>query len=240
MQAVKRIRTSPPLKRKPAAAAAVAAAPAPTVRRRLPPAERKMLIVEAAIAYFAEVGFEGQTRNLSARLGVTNALLFRYFPTKEELVERVYQQMYLGRWGSDWEEALKDRTVPFDVRLRRFYKSYLSVIYSYEWIRIFFFAGLRGVNINDRYINLLNSRIVQPICTEVRHAHGLPPPEQVPITTVESDAVWGLQGQILYIGIRRFIYNQHIADPERIVDAAVDVFLAGIASVASAASLSAR
>jgi hypothetical protein len=149
----------------------------------------------------------------------------------------VYQQMYLGRWGSDWEDALKDRAVPFDARLRRFYKSYLSVIYSYEWIRIFFFAGLRGVNINDRYISLLNSRIVQPICTEVRHAYGLAPPEQVPITAVESDAVWGLQGQILYIGIRRFIYNQHIADPERIVDAAVDVFLSGIAHVASAASV---
>ena len=236
MQAVKRIRTSPALKRKQAVAPAAAVASAPTVRRRLPPAERKMLIVEAAIAYFAEVGFEGQTRNLSARLGVTNALLFRYFPTKEELVERVYQQMYLGRWGSDWEDALKDRTVPFDVRLRRFYKSYLSVIYSYEWIRIFFFAGLRGVNINDRYISLLNSRIVQPICTEVRHAYGLAPPEQVPITAMESDAVWGLQGQILYIGIRRFIYNQPIADPERIVDAAVDVFLSGITSVASAAS----
>lgn len=195
-----------------------------------------MLIVEAAIAYFAEVGFEGQTRNLSTRLGITNALLFRYFPTKEELIEQVYQQVYLRRWASEWEDALKDRAVPLEARLRRFYKSYLSVIYSHDWIRIFFFAGLRGVNINERYLSRLNSRIVLPICAEVRHAHGLPSPEKVPIAASESDAAWGLQGQILYIGIRRFIYDQHIADPERIVDVAVDVFLSGIGRVASAAS----
>lgn len=196
-----------------------------------------MLIVEAAIAYFAEVGFEGQTRNLSTRLGVTNALLFRYFPTKEELVEQVYQQVYLRRWANEWEDALKDRSVPLEARLRRFYKSYLSVIYSHDWIRIFFFAGLRGVNIVERYLSRLHSRIVLPICAEVRHAYGLPSPEKVPIATVESDAAWGLQGQILYIGIRRFIYNQNIADPERIVDAAVDVFLSGIGRVATAASV---
>lgn len=196
-----------------------------------------MLIVEAAIAYFAEVGFEGQTRNLSTRLGVTNALLFRYFPTKEDLVERVYERVYLGRWGSEWESALKDRSVPLETRLRKFYKSYLTVIYSYEWIRIFFFAGLRGVNINDRYLDLLNSRIVLPICAEVRHAYGLPSVEKVPIAAVESDAVWGLQGEILYIGVRRFIYNQNIDDPERIVDAAIDVFLFGISRVAEAASV---
>lgn len=196
-----------------------------------------MLIVEAAIAYFAEVGFEGQTRNLSTRLGVTNALLFRYFPTKEELVEQVYQHVYLRRWANEWEDALKDRSVPLEARLRRFYKSYLSVIYSHDWIRIFFFAGLRGVNISERYLSRLNSRIVLPICAEVRHAYGLPSPEKVPIAAAESDAAWGLQGQILYIGIRRFIYNQNIADPERIVDAAVDVFLSGIGRVATAASV---
>lgn len=197
-----------------------------------------MLIVEAAIAYFAEVGFEGQTRNLSTRLGVTNALLFRYFPTKEDLVERVYEQVYLGRWKSEWEAALRDRSVPLEARLRRFYKSYLSVIYSYDWIRIFFFAGLRRVSFNDRYLSLLNSRIVRPICAEVRHACGLPSPQVVPVTTVEMDAVWGLQGQVLYVAVRRYIYNQPIADPELIVDAAIDVFMSGIARVATAASAS--
>ena len=195
-----------------------------------------MLIVEGAVSYFAEVGFEGQTRELASRLGITNALLFRYFPTKEDLVERVYQQVYLGRWRAEWEDWLKDRSQPLEARLRKFYKSYLSVIFTYDWVRIFFFAGLRGVNINDRYLNVLGTRIVGPICDEVRHSFDLPSSADVPITEVEKSAVWGLQGQILYISVRRFIYNQIIDDPESIADAAIDVFLSGISRVASTAS----
>lgn len=205
-------------------------------QQRLPPNERQMLIIEGAVSYFAEVGFEGQTRELAKRLGITNALLFRYFPTKEELVERVYQQVYLGRWRPEWEDWLKDRSHSLDARLRRFYKSYLSVIFTYDWVRIFFFAGLRGVNINERYLGVLGGRIVATICNEVRHEYGLPDEMVCPITHTESDAVWGLQGQVLYISVRRFIYNQPIAAPEEIVDSAIDVFLSGISRVAIAAS----
>ena len=210
--------------------------PAPVLRqRRLPPNERQMLIVEGAVSYFAEVGFEGQVRELATRLGITNALLFRYFPTKDDLVERVYQQVYLGRWRPEWEDWLRDRSHPLETRLRRFYKSYLSMIFTYDWIRIFFFAGLKGVNINERYLHVLATRVIAPICEEVRFEYGLPSPVDIPLSGVEQDAVWGLQGQILYISIRRFIYNQPLEQPEAIVDAAVDVFLSGISRVASSA-----
>ncbi len=207
------------------------AKPAPA-RKRLPPNERAMLIVEGAVRYFAEYGFEGQTRELAARLGITNALLFRYFPTKDELIERVYQSVYLGRWRPEWEEWLRDRSQPLDERLRRFYKSYLAAIYTYEWVRIFFFAGLKGVNINTRYLTVLGERIITVICEEVRHEHRLPLSQDLPITRSELDATWGLQGQVLYICVRHYIYNQEITDPEGIVDSAVDVFLSGISSVA--------
>jgi len=214
-----------------------ARAPAEPVRqRRLPPNERQVLIVEGAVSYFAEVGFEGQVRELASRLGVTNALLFRYFPTKEDLVERVYQQVYLGRWRPEWEDWLKDRSQPLEARLKKFYRSYLTMIFTYEWIRIFFFAGLRGVNINERYLHMLETRVVMPICEEVRDCYRLPEKSLVPITDVERDAVWGLQGQILYISIRRYIYNQDVGAPEVIADNAVDVFLSGISAVALAAS----
>ena len=49
-------------------------------RRRLPPAEREREIVRGAISFFAQVGFEGGTRELAERLGVTQPLLYRVFP----------------------------------------------------------------------------------------------------------------------------------------------------------------
>ena len=69
---------------------------------RLLPGERERLIVNEAIRFFAEAGFAGQTRELSRRLGITQPLLYRYFPSKRALLERVYQEVFLGRWDPTW------------------------------------------------------------------------------------------------------------------------------------------
>lgn len=73
-----------------------AAAP---IKRRMKREERDREIAQAAVAFFAEVGFDGDTRELARRLGVTQSLIFRYFPTKAALIERVYQEVYVGRWN---------------------------------------------------------------------------------------------------------------------------------------------
>ena len=52
-------------------------------RRRLSPTVREQQIVDEAIQFFAEVGFGGRTRELAKRIGITQPLLYRYFPTKE-------------------------------------------------------------------------------------------------------------------------------------------------------------
>ncbi|WP_455722275.1 TetR family transcriptional regulator [Xanthobacter autotrophicus] len=73
------------------------ALPAPKVqsppRRRLSPAERERDIVAGAVAFFAEHGFDGATRDLARRLGITQPLLYRYFPGKDALLDRVYQEV---------------------------------------------------------------------------------------------------------------------------------------------------
>jgi AcrR family transcriptional regulator len=74
-------------------------------RKRLPRNEREQMIVQEAIRFFAEVGFEGQTRELARRLGITQPLIFRYFPTKDDLIERVYQEVYLPGGRSCWKTA---------------------------------------------------------------------------------------------------------------------------------------
>ena len=58
-----------------------------TVRgERLKYEERRYLILQAALDVFAEKGFEGaKTREIAKRAGVSETLIFRYFPTKEEL-----------------------------------------------------------------------------------------------------------------------------------------------------------
>jgi AcrR family transcriptional regulator len=50
-------------------------------RTRLPRDTREQLIVKEAVRFFAEFGFGGRTRELARRLGVTQPLLYRYFPS---------------------------------------------------------------------------------------------------------------------------------------------------------------
>ncbi len=53
---------------------------------RVSAADRRLQITEAATKLFARQGFEGTTtRQIAERAGINEALIFRHFPTKEEL-----------------------------------------------------------------------------------------------------------------------------------------------------------
>lgn len=201
-------------------------------RKRLPRHEREQMIVQEAIRFFAEVGFEGQTRELARRLGITQPLIFRYFPTKDDLIERVYQEVYISRWNPWWEELLEDRSRPLVERLTEFYKAYTRAIFTYEWVRIFVQSGLRGVNINRRYLALIRDRVLKRIMTELRAAHGLPTPDEIPLSEQEMELAWALHGGIFYIAIRKWIYEfETPADLESVLEAKVRSFINGTPAV---------
>ena len=214
---------------KPRAAASRRRTPA---RTRLAPDERERLIARGAVAFFCEVGFGGQTRELAKRLGITQPLLYRYFPNKEALIDRVYQEVYLNRWDPHWEEVLDDHTRPARERVVAFYREYAKAVLSYEWIRIFMFSGLRGMNLNSRYLTLVRDRIYTRVIREVRLAYGLPSPAEVPIGEMEFELVWALHASIFYIGIRKWIYGLEI--PENVDDVVANLatsFFDGVPAV---------
>jgi hypothetical protein len=51
---------------------------------------------------------------------------------------------------ADWSFG-NDATQPLETRLIAFYEAYLPAVFRYDWVRIFVFAGLRGVGISQRY-----------------------------------------------------------------------------------------
>ena len=73
--------------------------------------DRREVILAAACGFFADVGFAGTTRALADSLGVRQALLYRYFPSKEALVEAVFQRVFMQRWTRDFAAVLADRSV---------------------------------------------------------------------------------------------------------------------------------
>jgi AcrR family transcriptional regulator len=203
-----------------------------TPRKRLKADERERRIADAAIQFFAENGFEGQTRELAKRIGITQPLLYRYFPSKEALIERVYQEVFVNRWNPLWNEWLADRSQPLEGRLVRFYQDYSQMILSYEWVRLFLFSGLRGLDINRRYVNLLRNRIFSRVITEIRHTYQQPPLDRIPMTETEVEIIWALHAGIFYLGVRRWIYGLSIpADLNRVIAEKVAVLLGGVAAM---------
>jgi AcrR family transcriptional regulator len=201
-------------------------------RTRLSADERERLIARGAVAFFCEAGFGGQTRELAKRLGITQPLLYRYFPNKEALIDRVYREVYLNRWDPRWEELLDDRSRPARERIVAFYRDYAKAVLSYEWIRIFMFSGLRGMNLNSRYLTLVRDRIYTRVIRELRCEYGLPSPAEVPIGEMEFELVWALHASIFYIGIRKWIYGLDIPENvDEVVENLATSFLDGVPAV---------
>ena len=197
-------------------------------KKRLTPKDREQEIIDEAVQFFAEVGFDGKTRDLAKRIGITQPLLYRYFPTKDDLIERVYKEVYLNQMDPDWSLKLKDRSVPLEKRLIDYYKSYAKVVHRYEWIRIYFFSGLKGNPLNRRYIRVVEEKILKPIGAEIRETCDLPSVKEVPLTPIELERIWVMHGGLFYYAVRKNIYHSNVFDDfEAIVTSTVKVMLEG-------------
>lgn len=202
-------------------------------RQHLPAAERERQIVEAAASFFAEHGFKGQTRELAKTMGITHSAIFRYFPSKEALIERVYEHVFLARWDPAWKVLIHDRSRSLEDRLVRFYLEYAERAFDPQWMRIFMFAGLKEHAMTSRYVSLVRSQLIRPACAELRAELGLPAPAALPITAREEEAFWGLHGKVFYLAIRKYIYGVRTRQEQsQTIRDDVQIFLAGAPRVA--------
>jgi AcrR family transcriptional regulator len=197
--------------------------------RRLAPEEREQQIVQKAIEHFATHGFSGSTRELAREIGVTQPLLYRYFPSKDALIDRVYSEVY--KWDPVWENQILDRSVPLLDRLMGFYRSYARTILQREWIRTFIFAGLSKEGINTKYLTQLRERVFLPVLRELWAEYGVVAPTTSAELEVQIELIWSLHASIFYIGVRKWVYGLPVSeDIDSIVDRQVDTFLNGAAA----------
>ena len=186
-----------------------------TARRRLTPVDRERQIVEGAVTFFSEHGLDGQLRDLARQLGITHTLLYHYFSTKQALIERVYTEMFEGRWKPEWEALLDDKQLDVETKLTRFYSDYAKVILQSDWVRIFLFSGLSDRYITDRYFALLREKLFPRLVRETRKFRGIVSRSKP--TGRELELLLGLHGNIFYMGIRRWVYGQAVHDVQSVV-----------------------
>lgn len=197
-------------------------------RKRVKRAERERQIVDAAIQLFAEVGFGGETRELARRIGVNQSVIYRFFKNKDALIERVYQEVFITSWNPYWDELLEDRSRPLLDRLVDYYVQYSHNVITNEWVRIFLFAGLRGEDLNRRFVEFIFERVLTRVVIEIRAELGLPDEKEVPITEHEVELVGSIHADIFYIGVRKFVYGMTFTDDmDHFVESKVVAFFEG-------------
>lgn len=197
-------------------------------RKNMRAEEREKLIVSEAVRFFAECGFEGQTRELAKRMGISHAVIYKHFISKDALIERVYDQVYLKRWNPDWEQLILDRQTSVQDRLTRFYIEYADRVFDYDWVRIFVSSGLKSYGLTQRYLDIIAEKIIGPAAIEFLQESGRALPENGPDEEA-LELFWGLHGSIFYIAIRKFIYNVPVGpDINKTVENTVTSFFNGL------------
>lgn len=193
-------------------------------RIRLDPVAREKMILDAAVLFFAEHGFEAQLSDLVERLGVSQGLIFRYFESKQVLIERVYEQVYIARWLPDWERILQNRSQPIEIRLIDFYRSYLAAVDDYVWVRTALYSGLSGNDLTRRYILTRVEHLLSVIADELMAAaRNVTPQKQSHM----HEITWHLHSTFIYYLIRKYVYNVPVSDDrEGFVEAVVRQFMA--------------
>ena len=79
--------------------------------------ERRAQILAQAYKFFSEYGLTAQTRALAEACGVSQRLLYSFFPSKAALLEEVYRSEIAGSFKAIWFAELNDRSIPVEQRL---------------------------------------------------------------------------------------------------------------------------
>ena len=178
------------------------------VRQRLSPQDRERRIVAGAIEFFSRRGLDAQIRDLAREIGMAHTLLYHYFPTKQALIDRVYEELFVGRWDPHWE-ALLDGPLALEDKLCAVYENYLSVILTPEWIRIIVGSGLSDGAIPQRYFERMRERFFPRVFRETRKAFGIR--SRAKPSVREHALLMGFHGGLIYsLGIWPHVYGQQI------------------------------
>jgi AcrR family transcriptional regulator len=197
------------------------------VRRRLSGAQRRDRIVQQAAEVFADEGFAATTRELAKRLGVTQALLYKFYPSKQALIDAVYETVFQGRWDPGWMDLLADGSIPVGERITAFYIAYHERMDGVA-MKLFVRAGLAGMALPGARGARLTDQIFAPITAALRQLAGLPPLEQRPMIRGERELCMQLHGSIVFLAIRRHVYRMPmLASVDDVIRMYVATFIEG-------------
>ena len=199
-------------------------------RPRMSGSDRRNQLLEAALEVFSRKGFEGTTtKEVAAAAGVTEAIIFRHFPTKQALYTAVLdhhvQSSELQQWLAEirgWMDQDNDEQV---------LRSIASVILkSYRadarYERVLLFAALEGHELGLAH----NRQLVAPIYELLRDYFARRQREGA-IARLHPGAIIGAIGGMTKnhaMMTQMFGYSTEAASDEEVIESFVRITMNGI------------
>jgi AcrR family transcriptional regulator len=172
---------------------------------------RKSQIVRTAADFFAEHGFAGSTRDLASEIGVTQALLYRYFDTKDALIAAVFEEMR-DRYDVANAQVLQNGALPINDRIVEFYRGYLERVADPLSCRLFMYSALAGFDFHQSIAPNVEETALKPVLAALRKEAGLPARRNGPLTAAEYETVAPLHAAMVNLCVRRHIYRAPMDD----------------------------
>lgn len=180
---------------------------------RLQPEDRRAMFLFEAASLFAAQGFTASTNDLAERMGVRKTLLYKYFPSKEGLIEEVLKAFLNTSWLSYFSDVVADRTIPLEERLIVSFTSMLENEQE-KSLRLLIRSMLDGIELPHGFFKEFDKKLILPIIIELRHIHNLTDIGSLPLMDSERELALGLYGSLFFYSIRRHIYKTQICDDQ--------------------------
>ena len=198
----------------------------------MPADQRRAQMIEKAAGFFARHGFDASTRDLARALGVAQALIYRHFKSKDDLIDQTLAAtlgaVQIGsRSGGAEPGALADVTIGLEERLAGFYGAFVAGATETR-MRLFMRAGLDGRSWPQRRGAALTTQVFEPVIAAIRFHAGLPAADKRPLMRGERELAMMLHASMVFLGIRRHVYGMPMPDSlDDIVRLYVRTWLAG-------------
>lgn len=177
----------------------------------MPPAARRAQIIEQCVEILAEQGLSVSTRDICKPLGITQALLYRYFPSREALIDAALERVFAHLWSTDWSAHLEAARGDLTARLIAFYTPYVTTTTS-TFMRLFMWCALSNYPVPQRFFVPLTNKILRAVVAAMRAEASLPGLSDKPMTQGERELAMTLHTSVVFISIRKHIY--HMSLPE--------------------------
>src|SRR5215471_19758297 len=81
----------------------------PAIPKRLSSDDRRRQLIRSAVDLFSRHGFNGaRTKDIASACGVSEAILFRHFATKEDLYRAILDEQRQDSGAEEWLEEMRE------------------------------------------------------------------------------------------------------------------------------------